>query len=97
MAKALNVELIAPPFDGLTTVDGGGHLDKKGAKNSRNIWLGNSSRRQLSREPSSGKLTIANQEVRRLNGLSGRGRNVASALQIFLKIVFQGGLVDLRK
>ena len=29
---ALNVELIAPPFDGLTTVDGGGHLDKNGAK-----------------------------------------------------------------
>jgi hypothetical protein len=32
LASALNVELIAPPFDGLTTVDGGGHLDKKGAK-----------------------------------------------------------------
>jgi hypothetical protein len=32
LAKALNVELIAPPFDGLTTVDGGGHLDRKGAE-----------------------------------------------------------------
>jgi hypothetical protein len=32
LADALNVELIAPPFDGLTTVDGGGHLDQKGAK-----------------------------------------------------------------
>ncbi len=32
LAEALNVELIAPPFDGLTTVDGGGHLDKNGAK-----------------------------------------------------------------
>ncbi len=32
LAKALNVDLIAPPFDGLTTVDGGGHLDKKGAE-----------------------------------------------------------------
>jgi hypothetical protein len=32
LANALNVELIAPPFDGLTTVDGGGHLDKKGAE-----------------------------------------------------------------
>jgi hypothetical protein len=33
LARALNVELIAPPpFDGLTTVDGGGHLDKKGAE-----------------------------------------------------------------
>ena len=32
LAIALNVELIAPPFDGLTTVDGGGHLDKKGAE-----------------------------------------------------------------
>jgi hypothetical protein len=32
LAKALNVELIAPPFDGLTTVDGGGHLDKRGAE-----------------------------------------------------------------
>jgi hypothetical protein len=32
LADALNVELIAPPFDGLTTADGGGHLDKKGAE-----------------------------------------------------------------
>jgi hypothetical protein len=33
LATALNVELITPPpFDGLTTVDGGGHLDKKGAE-----------------------------------------------------------------
>jgi hypothetical protein len=32
LAKALNVELITPPFDGLTTVDGGGHLDKRGAE-----------------------------------------------------------------
>jgi len=32
LAKALNIELIATPFDGLTTVDGGGHLDKKGAE-----------------------------------------------------------------
>lgn len=32
LAKALNVELIAPPVEGLTTVDGGGHLDKKGAE-----------------------------------------------------------------
>ena len=32
LARALNVELIAPPFDGLTTVDGGGHLDKRGAR-----------------------------------------------------------------
>ena len=32
LARALNVELIAPPFDGLTTVDGGGHLDKRGAE-----------------------------------------------------------------
>jgi hypothetical protein len=32
LASALNVELIAPPFAGLTTVDGGGHLDKKGAE-----------------------------------------------------------------
>ncbi|WP_257170479.1 hypothetical protein [Bradyrhizobium sp. SRS-191] len=32
LAKALNVELIAPPFNGLTTIDGGGHLDQQGAK-----------------------------------------------------------------
>ncbi|HLZ03218.1 MAG TPA: hypothetical protein VKR55_13855 [Bradyrhizobium sp.] len=32
LADALHVELIAPPFDGMTTVDGGGHLDKNGAK-----------------------------------------------------------------
>ncbi|NPV23002.1 hypothetical protein HL668_19165 [Bradyrhizobium sp. 81013] len=32
LARALDVELIAPPFDGLTTLDGGGHLDKKGAE-----------------------------------------------------------------
>jgi hypothetical protein len=32
LAKALNMELITPPFDGLTTVDGGGHLDKNGAR-----------------------------------------------------------------
>jgi hypothetical protein len=32
LANALNVELIAPPFDGLTTVDGGGHLDRHGAE-----------------------------------------------------------------
>jgi len=32
LAKALNVELVAPPFDGLTTVDGGGHLDRYGAQ-----------------------------------------------------------------
>jgi hypothetical protein len=32
LAKALDVELITPPFDGLTTVDGGGHLDKNGAR-----------------------------------------------------------------
>ncbi len=32
LAKALDVELIAPPFDGLTTLDGGGHLDKQGAE-----------------------------------------------------------------
>ena len=37
LANALNVELIAPPFDGLTTVDGGGHLDRNGAENSRAI------------------------------------------------------------
>jgi hypothetical protein len=32
LAKALNVELIVPSFDGLTTIDGGGHLDKRGAE-----------------------------------------------------------------
>jgi hypothetical protein len=32
LARALNVELIAPPVEGLTTLDGGGHLDKKGAE-----------------------------------------------------------------
>jgi hypothetical protein len=32
LAKALKVELIAPPTDGMTTVDGGGHLDKNGAE-----------------------------------------------------------------
>ena len=32
LAKALDVELITPPFDGLTTVDGGGHLDRNGAR-----------------------------------------------------------------
>jgi len=32
LAKALNVELITPPFDGLTTIDGGGHLDRNGAR-----------------------------------------------------------------
>jgi hypothetical protein len=32
LANALNVELIAPPVDGLTTLDGGGHLDKKSAE-----------------------------------------------------------------
>lgn len=32
LAKAVGVELVAPPFDGITTVDGGGHLDKKGAE-----------------------------------------------------------------
>lgn len=32
LAQALNVEFIAPSFEGLTTVDGGGHLDKSGAE-----------------------------------------------------------------
>jgi hypothetical protein len=32
LAAALNVELITPPFDGITSFDGGGHLDKKGAE-----------------------------------------------------------------
>ncbi|WP_315753222.1 MULTISPECIES: hypothetical protein [unclassified Bradyrhizobium] len=32
LAKELNIELIAPPFDGLTTIDGGGHLDRHGAQ-----------------------------------------------------------------
>lgn len=32
LAAALGVELIEPSFDGLTTIDGGGHLDKNGAK-----------------------------------------------------------------
>ena len=32
LAKALNVEFVAPPFDGLTSVDGGGHLDRRGAE-----------------------------------------------------------------
>ncbi|MGJ4892267.1 hypothetical protein [Bradyrhizobium sp. HKCCYLR20261] len=32
LAKALDVDLIAPPFDGMTTVDGGGHLDRRGAE-----------------------------------------------------------------
>ncbi len=33
LASALNIELIAPPpFDGLTSTDGGGHLDKWGAE-----------------------------------------------------------------
>lgn len=32
LARAIDVELIAPPFDSLTTLDGGGHLDKKGAE-----------------------------------------------------------------
>jgi hypothetical protein len=32
LAEALNVDLIAPPFEGMTSVDGGGHLDKNGAK-----------------------------------------------------------------
>jgi hypothetical protein len=31
LAKALGVELILPPSDGYTTVDGGGHLDKRSA------------------------------------------------------------------
>jgi len=31
LANALDVELIVPPFTVFTTVDGGGHLDKKGA------------------------------------------------------------------
>jgi hypothetical protein len=32
LATALNVQLITPPFDGITSFDGGGHLDKKGAE-----------------------------------------------------------------
>ncbi|WP_315704392.1 MULTISPECIES: hypothetical protein [unclassified Bradyrhizobium] len=32
LADALGVEFIAPSFDGLTTVDGGGHLDRNGAQ-----------------------------------------------------------------
>ena len=32
LAKALNVEFITPPTDGMTSVDGGGHLDKNGAE-----------------------------------------------------------------
>jgi hypothetical protein len=32
LANALNVELIAPPIDGLTFFDPGAHLDKKGAE-----------------------------------------------------------------
>ena len=31
LASALKVDLIVPPFVDFTTVDGGGHLDKKGA------------------------------------------------------------------
>jgi hypothetical protein len=32
LAAALNVELITPPFEGITSLDGGGHLDKNGAE-----------------------------------------------------------------
>ena len=32
LASALNVELIMPPLDEFTYIDGGGHLDKKGAE-----------------------------------------------------------------
>jgi hypothetical protein len=32
LANELNVELITPAVDGLTTLDGGGHLDKRGAE-----------------------------------------------------------------
>ena len=32
LASALNVELIMPPLDEFTDIDGGGHLDKKGAE-----------------------------------------------------------------
>jgi hypothetical protein len=33
LANELNIELIAPPADGLTSWDSGGHLDKRGAEN----------------------------------------------------------------
>jgi hypothetical protein len=32
LARALGVEVILPPIDGYTTVDGGGHLDKRSAE-----------------------------------------------------------------
>jgi hypothetical protein len=31
LAKALGVEIIIPPDTGYTTIDGGGHLDRKSA------------------------------------------------------------------
>lgn len=32
LAQALGVEILIPPYEGFTTVDDGGHLDKKGAE-----------------------------------------------------------------
>jgi hypothetical protein len=32
LAKALGVEIIIPPADGYTSIDGGGHLDRKSAE-----------------------------------------------------------------
>jgi hypothetical protein len=32
LAKALGVEIITPPVDDYTSVDGGGHLDRKSAE-----------------------------------------------------------------
>lgn len=39
LANALGVELIVPPFVDFTTVDGGGHLDKKGALKFSNFFF----------------------------------------------------------
>ncbi|KQZ02599.1 hypothetical protein ASD45_14345 [Pseudolabrys sp. Root1462] len=40
LAAALGVELIVPPFDNFSSVDGGGHLDKKGATKFSDYFFG---------------------------------------------------------
>jgi hypothetical protein len=60
LAKALNVELIAPPFDGLTTVDGGGHLDKHGAEKFTSYLAAELVKAEAFKQTFSAKLSAAN-------------------------------------
>jgi hypothetical protein len=64
LARALNLELITPPFDGLTTVDGGGHLDKNGARIFTDYLARELAKTAAFKRAFVGKLGDPNQEIR---------------------------------